>query len=115
MEGDRVGLDKNSGAHLTYDPNTLLLTNKASQSELDNSVLYVNRNTGYFYFGFDELSMGLSVNDKYALEKDRWENPKGIEKLFITPDGWEKKIIDGYEKCALRYETEVKEHSPGLI
>eukprot|EP00483_Globobulimina_turgida_P001242 UN01244 len=109
LDGDRVGLDKTNKANLIYDSVALTLTYRESESGLNNSELYVNTNTGYFYFGFDELF------NKDQLEKERWANPKGIEKLALTPDGWQKKVTDGYAKCALRYETEIKEHSAGII
>mmetsp|Transcript_21160 Transcript_21160/g.18652 ORF Transcript_21160/g.18652 Transcript_21160/m.18652 type:complete len:201 (+) Transcript_21160:31-633(+) len=110
LESDRVGLDLDpqNAASFKYDSDTLELILKANNSDLNNSQLYVNRNTGYFYFGFDDL-------DKYNTERERWANPKGIEKLGLTPHGWMKSVIDGYEKCALRIEKDNVEHSPGLI
>eukprot|EP01084_Bolivina_argentea_P020709 38500_1 len=107
LDGDRVHLHKTNKAHLIYDAESLILTYK-SGCELNNSELYVNTITGYFHFGFDELN-------KYKMEQERWANPKGIEKLALTPDGWQLKERDGYERCALRYETEITEHSSGLI
>lgn len=108
LEGDRVGLDPSQAATFQYDPDSLELILKASGSELNNSQLYVNRVTGCFYFGFDDL-------DKYNTEKERWEKPQGIEKLALIPAGWGLNLRDGYEKCALRKESDVLEHSPGLI
>ena len=108
LEGDRVGLDQTDAASFKYDPDTLELIYINNNSDLNTSQLYVNRNTGYFYFGFDDL-------DKYNTERERWANPKGIEKLGLTPHGWLKSVIDGYEKCALRIEVDNVEHSPGLI
>ena len=108
LDGDRLGLDETNRAKFKYDADELILSLSNESSDLNNSELYVNRNTGYFYFGFDDL-------DKYLMEQKRWENPKGIEKLALIPGGWVRNVKDGYEKCALRKEQEIYEHSPGLI
>ena len=108
LEGDRVCLDKSKAASVQWDAESLILKNKDPSSGLHDADMYMDRNTGYFYFGFDDM-------DKYEVEKKRWENPQGIEKLGLTPDGWLKKTTEGYERVALRHESKVNEHSPGLI
>ena len=104
---ERVGLDRANAASMAYDADALSLKYKEPTSALHDAELYINTNTGYFYFGFSEL-------DKHQAEKDRWENPQGIEKLALTPQGWRKEVIDGYERCTLVLESQVTERSAGL-
>ena len=107
LDGDRVGLDQTNKAHLMYDEQNLTLTYKDASSGLNDSQLYVNRNTGYFYFGFAEL-------DYDEMERKRWSDPSGVEKFIITPEGWKKNNTEGYERCAVRFETQILERSSGL-
>ena len=107
LDADKVCLDKDNAAKVVYDLETLTLTNKDPLSELNDAELYVNTQTGYFYFGFSELN-------KDAMERERWDKRQGGEKIILTPDGWQKKAQLGFEKCAFRYEQEVLERSAGL-
>eukprot|EP01084_Bolivina_argentea_P208824 355875_1 len=100
LDGDRAVLDQNSAAKLQYDPQDLTLTYKNTDSDANDTELYVNTNTGYFYFGFEDM-------DKYLVQKKRWDERQGIEKLALNTDGWLKDSIDGYEKVALRYESDL--------
>ena len=107
LDSDKVCLDQSNAAKVVYDAETLTLTNKDPLSDLNDAQLYVNTNTGYFYFGFEELN-------KDEMEKQRWEKREGGEKIIVSPDGWQKKAQLGFQKCAFRYEQEVLERSAGL-
>ena len=99
LEGDRVGLDRTEAASFKYDPDSLELIYQNNNSDLNNAQLYVNRNTGYFYFGFDDL-------DKYLVEKKDGKIQKESKNCILTQVDGLKVLLKDMRKFL--YEKNLK-------
>merc|ERR1719445_1170356 len=77
LDGERVGLDcaNENAVRLEYDSDALSLKLRETESALNDAELYINTNTGYFYFGFSDLDSISGDTNEFA---KKWDNPKGI-------------------------------------